>query len=373
MRQNCIFVLSMYQFILLVLVIFSCIEVFSGKKSKLWFHVSYLLMTFVAVFRYGQMDDYFNYFQYYKEPGLYLEIDPLYGALVLLFNACSIHFIVFSAFFSLLCMALVYRFFAKDCEYSCISLLLFYCYTFLLCCPLGAFRQGICLSILLFLYHRIKDNKNKAFYFWVIVGSFIHLSFIIVLFLPYFMRLKIFNKPFVVYCIIGLSALAFVGISIAQFLPFERLTYYQEGEGVGIWLRMGLRILMIIPVLLYEPDYGSDGYYAKAMCLIGFAIYCVLSFNDLAAGRLEYYFRTFLSLFAAYVVSNYQWKFRAGVQLVLLLVVHLVLWYKNMGAEIERMNYKEGTTVFNFPFISVFDKSELKEYSGIETFGLDEE
>ena len=363
----------MYQLILIVLVFFSIIEVFTGRRSKLWFHISYLLMGFVAVFRYGQMDDYFNYFQYYEDPSLYMEIDILYGALMSLFKACSIPYIAFSGFFSLLCMLLAYRFFARDCEYSCLSLLIFYCYTFLLCCPLGAFRQGICLSMLLFLYHKIKENENKAFYFWVIVGSFIHLSFVIVLILPFLMHLKIYNKSFVIYAIIGLSALSFVGISIAQFLPFERITYYQEGEGVGIWLRMGLRILMIIPVLLYKPEEGSDGYYAKAICLVGYAIYCVLSFNDLVAGRLEYYFRTFLCLFAAYLVANYQWKFRAGVQLVLLLAVHLVLWYKNMSVEIERMNYKEGTTVLNFPLISVFDKSELKEYSGIETFGLDEE
>lgn len=363
----------MYQFILAVLLLFSVIEIFTGKKSVLWFHVSYFLMTIVAVFRYGQMDDYFNYFQYYVDPSLYMEVDILYGALMSLFKVCSIPYIVFSGFFSLLCMVLAYRFFARDCEYSCLSLLIFYCYTFLLCCPLGAFRQGICLSLLLFLYHKIRDGDNMIFYFWVIVGSFIHLSFVIVLILPFLMHLKIYNKSFVFYAIIGLSALSFVGISIAQFLPFERITYYQEGEGVGIWLRMGLRILMIIPVLLYKPEEDSDGYYAKAICLVGYAIYCVLSFNDLVAGRIEYYFRTFLCLFAAYLVANYQWKFRAGVQLVLLLAVHLVLWYKNMGAEIERMNYKEGTTVLNFPFISVFDKSELKEYSGIETFGLDEE
>ena len=362
----------MYQIILLILLFFSGIEVFSGKKSRLWFHLSYFLMTFVAVFRYGQMDDYFTYFLYYEDPSIYMEVDILYGALTQLFKACSIHFIFFSALVSLLCMILAYRFFARDCEYSCLSLLIFYCYTFLVCCPLGAFRQGICLSILLFLYHRIKENENKAFYFWVIVGSFIHLSFVIVLILPFLMHLKIYNKPWVIYIIIGLSTLSFVGISIAQFLPFERIIYYQEGGGVDIWLRMGLRILIIIPILLYKPEEGSDGYYAKAICIVGYAIFRLLSFNDLVAARLEFYFRTFLCLFVAYMIANYQWKFRAGVQLCLFLFVHLVLWYKNVGAGIERMNYKEGTTPFNFPFISVFDKSELKEYSGIKTFGLDE-
>ena len=32
---------------------------------------------------------------------------------------------------------------------------------------------------------------------------------------------------------------------------------------------------------------------------------------------------------------------------------------------------KEGITAFNFPYISVFNKAELNEYSGVDTFGLE--
>ena len=103
----------MYHIILIVLLLFSSIELFTGKKSVLWFNVSYFLMTIIAVFRYGQMDDYFNFFQYYEAPSIYMEIDVLYGALIMLFKVCSIHFIIFSAFFSLFCMVLAYRFFCK--------------------------------------------------------------------------------------------------------------------------------------------------------------------------------------------------------------------------------------------------------------------
>ena len=328
-------------------------------------------MAFVAIFRYGQMDDYFNYYVNYENPEYYMTIDPLYGTLMILFKSLSVHYIVFSGIMSLLCMVVAYRFFSKDCEYSCLSLFIFYCYTYLLCCPLGAFRQGICLSILLFLYHKIKVHQYKLFYFGVIIGCFIHLSFIIVLIIPYLMHLKIYNRQYVIYIILGLIGLSFLGISFAQLLPYERITYYQEGEGVSIWLRMAIRILIIIPVILYKPDYGTDGYYAKSICLIGFSIYCLLSFNDAVAGRIEYYFRTFICLFAAYVVSNFQWRFRMGVQLFVLLLLHTVLWLKNMDAEIERMHYREGIHVYNFPFISVFNKSELKENTSIETFGLD--
>ena len=96
----------MYQFVLLALVFFSGIEVFTGRKSKLWFNISYFLMTFVAVFRYGQLSDYFNYYNVYLYPEQYLVVDPLFGLIILLFKACSIDYIVFSALWSLACMLL---------------------------------------------------------------------------------------------------------------------------------------------------------------------------------------------------------------------------------------------------------------------------
>ena len=171
------------------------------------------------------------------------------------------------------------------------------------------------------------------------------------------------------------TVFAIVGISVMQFLPFdsERLSFYEGSEGVGIMMRMILRVLIIIPVLLYKPDFGTDGYYAKAICLIGYLLYCFFSFNDLIAGRFEYYFRSFICLFVAYLVSNHEWKFRASTQLVLIMVVHMFLWYKNIDAEIERWSYREGITPLNYPYISVFNKSQLKETCDIDVFGLDNE
>lgn len=362
----------MYQLIFIFLLFFSLIEVFTGKKSKIGFKVAFSLLTFVAVFRYGQMDDYFSYYWYYEAPDIYTEIDPLYGALTIFFKSLSVPYVTFVAMMSLLCMAIIYRFFSKDCGYSCLSLFIFYSYTFLVCCPMGAFRQGLCLAILLFMYHSIKRQNNFAFYFSVLVGCFIHLSFVVVLIIPYIMKLKIYNKTFVIYIVLGLIVFAFAGGSFAQFLQYDRIAYYQEAEGMSIWMRMLLRILIILPIVLYKPNYGTDGYYSKAICLVGFAIYCLLSFNVLVSARLEYYFRTFICLFAAYLVSNFRWNFRIGTQLCLILLIHGILWYKNIETEIVRMDYKEDTTVLNFPFISIFDKSEYKEYSGMESYGLDD-
>ncbi len=360
----------MYYLVLFILIMFSAIEVVSGKRSERWFNVSYFLMTVMATFRYGQMDDYFNYYINYEHPEIYGLIDPLFGLLIGVFKAFSIGYPVFIALLSLTCMLLSYRFFHKDCGFSCLSLLTFYGYTFMLC-PMSSIRQGICLALLMFMFPWLKEKKNKRFYFWVIVGCFIHLSFIVALILPWLLKLKIYNKVIVIYMALGLTAFAIVGISVTAFLPLERLATYQEGEGASIIIRMALRILIIIPVLLFEPEEGTDGYYAKAICLIGYAMYCVLSFNDLVAGRLEFYFRSFICLYAAFLVQNYVRTSRMLANLGLLMFVHIFLWIKNVDAAIDRMNYKEGITAFNFPYISVFNKAELNEYSGVDTFGLE--
>lgn len=360
----------MYYFVLCVLIFFSGIEVVSGKRSERWFNISYFLMTFMATFRYGQMDDYFNYYINYEHPEIYGLIDPLFGLLIGAFKLLSIGYPVFIAILSLTCMLLSYRFFYKDCGFSCISLLMFYGYTFMLC-PMSSIRQGLCLALLMFMFPWLKEKKNKRFYLCVIVGCFIHLSFIVALILPIMLNLKIYNKFYIPYMALGLTAFAIVGISVTAFLPLDRLATYGEGEGANIIVRMALRILIILPVLLFYPEEETDGYYAKAICLIGYAMYCLLSFNDLVAGRLEFYFRSFVCLYAAFLVQNHMRTSRMLANLGLLMVVHVFLWLKNVDAAIDRMNYKDGITAFNYPYISVFDKSELSEYSGVETFGLE--
>lgn len=360
----------MYYLVLFVLIFFGTIEMLTGKRSERWFNVSYLLMTIMATFRYGQMDDYFNYYINYEHPERFELVDPLFGLLMSLFQFFSIGYPVFVAMLSLTCMLLSYRFFSKYCGYSCLSLLMFYSYTFMMC-PMSSIRQGICLAMLLYMFPLLVEKRNKVFCFWVILGCFIHLSFIVTLILPILLKLKVYNKSVVIYVVLGLTVLAFLGISVSALLPIERITFYEEGEGNSIIIRMALRVLIIIPVLLFKPDEDTDGYYAKAICLIGYGLYCVMSFNDLVAGRLEYYFRSFIFLFAAFLVQNYLRTSRMLAHLSLLMLVHVFLWFKNIDAGIDRMAYKEGITAFNFPYISVFDKSELKEYSGIDTYGLE--
>lgn len=359
----------MYYIVLLILVVISGAEIYTGKRSTIWFNVSYFLMTFMATFRYGQMNDYFNYYFNYEHPDVYMAIDPLFGLLIMAFKALSIDYTAFIATLSLTCMLLSYRFFKIECERRCLSLLLFYAFTFINC-PMNAIRQALCLAFLLYIYPLLKSKRYKLFYLCVLVGSFIHLSFVIVIVLPFFLRYHFYNKRWLIYVIAGFALLAFAGISISHLVPIDRLTYYKEGGGAGILLRMGLRILIIIPVLLFHPKEGTNGYYAKALCIMGFVMYCLFSFNDLVAGRLEYYFRTFICLFAAYIASNYERNLHKVSQLTILAVLHVFIWFKNIDAGIESMSYKEGITAFNFPYISVFDKSELKEYSGIYTGGF---
>ncbi len=358
----------MYQLVLIILVIFSFIEVFTGKRSRIWFNIAYLLMCFIAIFRYGQLSDYFSYMTYYNNPALYEQIDPLFGGIIFCFKSLSLDFEVFMSSISALCMFLPYRFFKEDCGYSCIGLLLFYCFGFLMC-PMEATRQGICLALLLYLYPAIKHKNYVKFYVCVFIGCFIHLSFIVVSIIPFIASLKFFNKTCVIYALVGLTLFAFTGSVLSTlFQPFQRVMAYEDSNGESILLQMMLRILIILPVLLYKPKQGSDGYYSKAICITGYALYCLLSFNTLVAGRVEYYFRTFLCLFVAYVSLRPAFLFLRSSMMTLLIALHVFIYFKSLYAVLTWYQYHNDVTVFNFPYISVFNEEDFAKYSDKSEF-----
>jgi hypothetical protein len=58
--------------------------------------------------------------------------------------------------------------------------------------------------------------------------------------------------------------------------------------------------------------------------------------------------------------------------LLVLIAVHVVLFFKNIGAAISQGDYVESVTVYNFPYISIFDKSEIDKYTTIDKYNYAE-
>lgn len=359
----------LYQLVAILLIVLSIREIKMHKSSVSLFNFMYFLMTIMATFRYGQLGDYFGYMYLYNFPSSMMAKDPGFGLLIVLSNALGLDYTVFVSFLSFLCMALAYRFFSTICHYSFLALFVFYSFLFIYGAMAG-FRQGLCLSLLVNVYTLLIERKYKLFYVYVLLGCFIHLSFIIAFLMPFIINIKFFHRKEVWFLILFCTFIAFIGIRFSVLLPsfiVSRL-YNENGETSDAgFLQIALRFSILLPVLLYNAKEKSDAYYAKSLTIFGYCMFCLLSSDTLVAGRLEYYFRIFICVFLSYIIYK-ETKLNLYMMkpfLFFLLFVHIVVLYKNLDFCIDNGNYKPHIHVYNLPYVSIFNPNDIDNYSTI--------
>ena len=356
----------MYYIILTLLLLFSLKELFSKKRYPIFFVMVYGLMTLMATFRYGQIHDFFAYGFLYKNPHIMEAKDPGFAVLMVLSQNIGIDYITFVAIMSFLCMVLAFPFFSKKCHYSFISLLIFYSYTFLEG-AMGSFRQGLCLSLLLCIYPLLEKRKYIWFTVGVIAGCLIHLSFIVCLLFPFILKTQIHEKKYVSLILIFFLTFASLQIDYSVFLPSflsNRVSVYLEKANSAGFLQLLLRFALIIPLLLIKTEKGTTLSHAKSIYFTGFCLYCLLGADVLTAGRIEYYFRTFLCLFIAELsITKNRWNPKIFFFFSFMIIINTFVWFKNIDFACENGNYNKDINAFNFPYISIFNHKDLYLYS----------
>ena len=352
----------MYYLVFFILLWFSFVELFLKRRNSIWSYSVFALMTFMAMFRYGQLTDYFNYREIYDYPETAGITDPLYFLLTNFFKSLGFDYQVFVMFASIITMGLSYPFFFKVCKGSILALLVFYSYVFLIL-PMSAVRQGICLSMMLYGFVLLLKGKIRTYYLLILIGVFIHFSMFVCGLIPLLYKKKIFNCNTILWVIFGVTCFSLLSPDLSTYLP-EYLAGKSLGEyGESKFLQVLIRFLLIIPVVFVRPDYGSKLYYAKAICIVGYFVYCLLSFIPTAAARLEFYFRIFLCLYVACIVLSKRRFYLSNLMIGSILALHVFLFFKNMNAAIKQGEYNEKkVSMFNFPYVSIFDKEELELY-----------
>ena len=138
----------MYYLVFAILLYASFLEMFLKKKVPLAFYVSYLLMTFMVMFRYEQLTDYSNYEYLYSNWDMPEWRDPLFRIISNAIKDAGFDFKAYVMIVGAATMGMSLPFFYKICEKSCTALFVFYSYAFLIL-PMSGMRQGICLAMLL--------------------------------------------------------------------------------------------------------------------------------------------------------------------------------------------------------------------------------
>ena len=352
----------MYYIVFCILLFFSLVEVVTHKRNWLCFDAVYALMTFMVMFRYGQFSDYFNYEMIYDYPEMTGIADPLYFITQECFKFLGVSYKGYVMVVGALTMGLIYPFLSNYCNKSITALFIFYTYE-LMVLPMSAIRQGVGLALLLCGFSMILEERRKAFLILVGIGSFIHVSLLAVLLIPFFYNKRYYNEWYVACALAGLTVFALVTPDLTTLFPglFDgRSTGDAEDSRL---VQIAMRLMLIAPVLYYKPQYGTLGYFAKAICIISYATYCMFAFAPLMAGRLEYYFRVFMCMLVAYMIFVEEKSRLKEFILIWIIMVHMVIFFKNMNGFIFQGEYDpDKVTMFNFPFVSVFDQDELQYY-----------
>lgn len=326
-------------------------------------------MFLMAFFRYGQLADYFSYEEVFDFPegaGIFATgqviSDPLFFSLIEIFKYFGLSFQALVMFISIITMGISYSFFYKQCKGSIFALMVFYCYVFLIL-PMSAIRQGICLALMLYGFSLLLEGKKIKYCILVLIGMFVHFSMIACILIAFLFDKKFFNAKFVAWGVMGVTCFALVAPDLSLYLP-EFIIGKSLGEyGESKLLQVLIRFLLILPVVFIKPNHGSDVYYSKAICIVGYVIYCLFSFIPTASARMEFYFRVFLCLYVASLVLSSERFYLGNSILGAILAIHVFLFFKNMNAAIAQGEYNQDkVTMYNFPYISIFDKEELQEY-----------
>lgn len=352
----------MYYFVFYLLLFCGLKEIYCHKSNKMFFILAYSMMSFMVMFRYGQLTDYFNYEYIYDDPDIAGISDPLYFALTKFCKGIGIGYQLYVIMIGALSMFLAFHFFDYYCNKSCVALFFFYCYVFLML-PMNAIRQGVCLCALLWGFRLLLEKKIKTFCAIALFGAFFHFSTLVLILLALLYDKKFYNSKLVVVILMLFSIIAIITPDFSSYFPgFLGDKFTGESEDIKI-MQIIIRVLLILPVIYIKPEYGSSGYYAKAICIIGYCVYCMLSFHSLFAARIEVYFRTFICLFSVYIyLSDKKGTYNKSI-LLYMMVIHSVLFYKNMNAAIEQGDYDTNkVSMMNFPYVSIFDQEELKQY-----------
>lgn len=357
----------LYFSVFLLLLFCSFHELETRKSSRQIFNIVYLFLTFMLVFRQGQGSDYYNYRQVYNEIastldnsflGALLYTDPGYSLINIIAIKCGIGYKFMTMLISLATMVISRPFFFRYCGRSIASLLLFFPMGFLIY-YFSAVRQALAMSIILSSVPPLLLNSKKKWHFFisVLIASMFHLSAIVCLIIPFVYNIRIPKWASIVIICISV-VMSFGGVEwMFQHLPAPlaiRMNNYSGGSESS-YLAISLRLIDLIPILLIKARFYNRYPYLRRisnLLLVGFVLYALLSFSDLTASRMNYYFRMFEVLFFSQLIRTKEFKTTHISIGLIYLCISFVLYIHNINGFISQGSYSCESFV-EYPYFSV--------------------
>ncbi len=380
----------------LLMSIFALLEITNKvrPKTKLFYAFAIILMVMLC-FRYGQGTDYHAYevqYSYVNIATSYL-INALdhgelgWYILLFVFKKLGCSFSVFLGILSFVMMASTIRVINRYSPYRILSLLILYP-TFYLTYYYSAIRQGVVLSVFLGFGIQWLIEKKYIRYVLMVIGLLmLHSSALVLFIIPVALLIK--DKKPTKYIIGALVFMAIVGYSGILYSFAARLGLHLSYFTVSISvLAMLLRmILFYIVYTMYKAtrnEFDNDTRIEDVLYyiyLVGFILYIMFAFSGTLSQRMTMPMKGIeIILIPMLAAKMYSYRregiingskpflyLKIGGSSVLLAMVLVVLaldveMIKNINSYLVQGNYYDWVNVFNYPYVSVFNKEEIFNY-----------
>ena len=343
-----------------------------------------ILLWLMLSFRYGQGTDYFNYKQ------LFYSINSLSDVI---FNPNNVHSEIGFRFlywlfgknfeFFIFCissfeMFMISIYIQKYSNNKMFSLFLFYPVYYLIYF-FSALRQGFAIAFFVGLLYPLLVKKDyKFFLIGVLFLSLFHSSSLILIIIPFLLKIDM-KKMFqllVFSFFIGIFFCFLFDNSYVKDIAFlAKISNYWSGK-ISI-LALLNRLLYFSMIYIYL--FLSKNYLSKIddkelfefdfkILNIGFLVYLILMGSPLIASRLMIYFQVVeiiflgkLIFYRGFQLSTFKNYLCIFVKIIIILLI-IMNCIKNVNANITQGNYKESTNIFNYPYVSIFNKDRIWDY-----------
>lgn len=365
----------MYYFVFFMGMIFSLIN----DKKNILFTIFFLILLFMAFFRYGVGADYFNYKLLYNQ----LQNNPLneifngidsqeigFRIIGSSIKSIGIPYEVYLMFFALVNLIFVYKICKKHSSNPTFSLVIYFAFYYFVW-TLSGIRQGLVIAVgMYYLLEYISKKFSWKFIFIVIILMTIHTSAIVLILLYLFTKvpfkkgslLILFFLSFILSLLplnILLGKLTSLPI-VSRIIPYLTDEYSILGN---LDFQSIARVIFTIVVFIYYDAYSKRSENDKKILdiyLISMCLYFMLKFSELTASRIAIYgkFLDIIILVNIYYLYKQKInKFLYNSLLSLLVVAYLV---KELNALASTAFIDLEVENKFIPYTSIFEKEEVK-------------
>lgn len=361
----------MLYLILLLLLFGSCFLAHYKPKTEKYLYFGLMgILWLMLMFRYGQGSDYFGYkwqmclFSTFDNgllnPPSYYNCEIGFRLLYWIFGG---RFELLVAVISCFEMLMLHKFIWKHTGKRLQILTLFYP-AFYLIYYFSALRQGVVIAIFLGILYDAMCRKKWWLYLLVcILSASIHSSALLFLLFPVVQKLPI--KAIFICLAVALAG----GIGFGFYMnaglpvPFKSINIYWKGS-VSVMALLSRTVLIAAALFLYyscaPEDRTEEITRDLKILLCGYGIYLLFMLMPLIASRCMVCFELiYIILFPRLLAQNKKWKKAAVVFLLLFTSVHT---YKNLDSFLAQGSYKEDVSVFEYPYVTIFNKDTLWKY-----------